>query len=76
MIKINVKCRHGVEYSTRVAGTWGEISRAEKMLANCCCYVCYNHNCKQAVLGKQQCREECMLFVKEPYCATTCARVK
>lgn len=53
MIKINVKCRHGVEYSTRVAGTWGEISRTEKMLANCCCYVCYNHDCKQAVLGKQ-----------------------
>ena len=76
MIRINVKCRHGVEYSTRVAGTWGEISRTERMLANCCCYVCYNHDCKQAVLGKQQCREECTLFVNEPYCTDTHARVK
>lgn len=54
----------------------GRDIETEKMLANCCCYVCYNHDCKQAVLGKQQCREECELFVKEPYCATTCARVK
>lgn len=69
MIKINVKCRHGLEFSVLIAGSLREISINMKMIVDCP----YDKDCK---VGKQQCREECTLFVKEPYCATTCARVK
>ena len=69
MIKINVKCRHGLEFSVPLAGSWGEISSNVKMIVNCP----YEQDCK---VDKQPCREECMLFVKEPYCTDTHARVK
>ena len=69
MIKINVKCRHDLEFSVPLAGSWGEISSNVKMIVNCP----YEQDCK---VGKQPCYDDCMLFAKEPYCATTCARVK
>ena len=76
MPKIKVVCRHGVEYSLLARGNQAEANRLKQMLSDCCCYVCHNHHCETPIEGKQPCHEECTLFVKDPYCTTTCARVK
>lgn len=68
MRKLSVTCRHGVEYSTPIKGSLGAIARTVKMLETCCCYVCYNSECKQARTGKQACKNECELFTKNRYC--------
>ena len=64
MPKINVKCRHGVEYSLLARGTQGEVRRLKEMLSNCCCYVCHNRGCETPIEGKQECRNECELYGK------------
>lgn len=63
-MKIKVKCRHGVEYSLMARGTDGECKRLQKMLTNCCCYVCHNHHCETPKEGKQECKNECELYGK------------
>lgn len=63
-MKIKVKCRHGVEYSLMARGTDGECKRLQKMLTNCCCYVCHNRHCETPVEGKQECKNECELYGK------------
>ena len=66
-MKINVKCRHGVEYSVMARGTKGECLRLQKMLSDCCCYVCHNRHCKTPRKGKQECKNECELYGRK-YC--------
>ena len=68
MKTIKVKCRHGVEYSTAIYGRGAVIARTQKMLEDCCCYVCYNRECKEGRTGKQECKNECELFTKSKYC--------
>ena len=76
--RIEIKCRKGVTYSIEAHGTNGSIYRLRKMLEDCCCYVCHNHDCYIAVEGKQKCKNQCELYTKTPYCekkgGSTCAR--
>lgn len=64
MPKIKVVCRHGVEYSLFTGGTQAEGNRLKQMLANCCCYVCYNWGCETPIEGKQDCKHECDKYGK------------
>ena len=66
--QIKIKCRHGVAYTIEASGSDGSIFRLQKMLEDCCCYVCRNHNCSCAIDGKQQCNEECVMYTKTPFC--------
>ena len=67
--KYPVTCRYGVEYKTDLRGTDGEIHRTLDMLSKCCCWVCYNHDCKEPRNEKvHHCGHTCSLFTKEPYC--------
>ena len=69
MKKIKVKCRHGKEYSVTISGRGAVITRIQKkMLEDCCCYVCYNRDCREGRTGKQECKNECELFTKNKYC--------
>lgn len=66
--QLEIKCRRGITYSIEAVGSNGSILRLQGMLANCCCYVCHNHDCHIAVEGKQKCKNECELYSKTPYC--------
>lgn len=68
MKNVTVKCRNGIEYSLDAHGTKGEIHRLVDMFSNCCCYVCYNKDCTNPILGKQDCKNECELFISTPFC--------
>ena len=65
---IEIKCRRGVTYTIKSFGSKGSIFRLQKMLEDCCCYVCHNHNCLYAIEGKQQCNKECEIYTKTPFC--------
>lgn len=68
---MKVKCRHGVEYDVILIAprnSKGALIRTQRMLENCCCYVCYNRDCNQARTGKQECKNECELYTKNKYC--------
>lgn len=65
MPMIKVICRHGVEYSLLARGTQAEANMLKEILSNCCCYVCHNHRyCETPVEGKQECRNECVVYGK------------
>lgn len=66
--QIEIKCRRGVTYSIEAHGNNGSIYRLRKMLEDCCCYVCHNHDCYIAIEGKQKCENQCELYTKTPYC--------
>lgn len=64
-----VTCRHGVTYSVTANGSSGAILRLWEMLSRCCCFVCYNHNCKTPHLRKlRNCKHDCELYTRTPYC--------
>lgn len=63
-MKINVKCRHGIEYSLMARGNNAECLRLKEMLSDCCCYVCHNLYCETPIEGKQDCKNECELYGK------------
>ena len=65
---IEIKCRHGVTYTIESSCSEESIFRLQKMLEDCCCYVCRNLNCPYAIDGKQQCNEECVMYTKTPFC--------
>ena len=65
---IEINCRRGVTYTIKAFGSNGSIFRLQKMLEDCCCYVCYNHNCPYPIEGKQQCNKECEIYTKTPFC--------
>ena len=66
--QIEIKCRQGITYSIKASGSEGSLLRLQKMLQDCCCYVCHNHNCHCAIDGKQPCNRECELYTKTPFC--------
>ena len=64
-----ITCRHGVKYSVTATGSGGSILRLWEMLSRCCCYVCYNRECKEPRNRKlRNCKHDCELFTREPYC--------
>ena len=65
---IQIKCRRGVTYTIKVSGTKGSVLRLQKMLENCCCYMCHNHNCADITYRKQQCNKECEIYTKIHFC--------
>ena len=67
-----IKCRYGIEYTTNVNGTKGEIFRFCDLMSKCCCWVCHNHDCNEPrneII--KDCNVMCDLFTKTPYCEMT-----
>lgn len=69
MKKYKVTCRKGITYDVHLRGTQGEIARTLDMLQKCCCWVCYNRDCKTPEEVKiPNCGNVCELFTNNPYC--------
>lgn len=67
-MKRKVTCRYGIEYSVEIKGTRGVAWRTIDMLSKCCCFVCYNHDCKEPKDEIIPCHNECLLFSKRTFC--------
>lgn len=66
-----ITCRYGVTYKETLSGTAGEIGRTFDWLTRCCCWCCYNHDCKEPreeKLDENECCEACSVFSKVRFC--------
>ena len=65
-----VTCRYGVTYTTEFQGNKGAIERSFKHCETCCCWTCFNHDCKEPrneILPN--CGEVCEIWTNEKhYC--------
>ncbi len=64
-----VTCRYGISYEVEFKGTNGEITRGFDHCEKCCCWTCYNHDCKEPrneIL--ENCGHICELWTKKHYC--------
>jgi hypothetical protein len=64
-----VTCRYGISYEVEFKGTNGEIVRGFDHCEKCCCWTCYNHDCKEPrneIL--ENCGHICELWTKKHYC--------
>lgn len=74
MKKQTVTCRYGITYTYEARGSYGQLWRLRDMLSKCCCFVCYNRDCKEPRDERvPECDEDvykqyCGLFTKKPYC--------
>lgn len=69
MKDIEITCRNGIKYETKLKGSKGEILRTVDMLSKCCCWVCFNHNCNcPDKIIPQNCNNYCELFTDNHYC--------
>jgi len=67
--KQTVTCRYGISYEVEFKGTKGEIWRGFNHCENCCCWTCFNHDCKEPrneVLDN--CGHICEIWTKKHYC--------
>ncbi len=70
--KYSVTCRYGVNYKIELKGNKATIGRTIDMLSKCCCFVCFNHNCKHPKDEKiDGCKNICELFTDTPYCESS-----
>ena len=42
-----VTCRYGITYTIEFKATKGEIERGFQHCEDCCCWTCFNHDCKE-----------------------------
>ena len=67
--KKTVTCRYGISYEVEFKGTKGEIVRGFNHCEKCCCWTCYNHDCKEPrneII--QNCGHICEIWTKKHYC--------
>lgn len=67
--KKTVTCRYGISYEVEFKGTKGEICRGLNHCEKCCCWTCYNHDCKEPrneII--QNCGHICEIWTKKHYC--------
>lgn len=68
-IKKTITCRYGISYEVEFKGTKGEIIRGFNHCEKCCCWTCYNHDCKEPrneII--QNCGHICEIWTKKHYC--------
>jgi hypothetical protein len=65
----SVTCRYGVHHNVVIKGNKAAVQRTIDMLSQCCCFVCFNHNCNNPKDEKiDGCNNVCKLFTNTPYC--------
>lgn len=64
-----VTCRYGISYEVEFKGTKGEIWRGFNHCETCCCWTCYNYDCKEPrneII--KDCFNICEIWTKKHYC--------
>ncbi len=64
-----VTCRYGITYTIEFKGTKGEIERGFQHCEDCCCWTCFNHDCKEPrneIIPN--CGKICEIWTSEHYC--------
>ena len=70
--KKTVTCRYGISYEVEFKGTKGEIIRGFNHCEKCCCWTCYNHDCKEPRDERIPCSMWCQIYgARTPWCEET-----